>query len=87
MRLLYATLLFDKRIDVDKCMNSNSDYSCEQLDSDGLAKSGIYSYKFKKAGVYYFMVTNGETESIITLVATSAQKVNILNFILIELNP
>lgn len=47
---------------------------CHQLDADGLARSGIYSFKPKKAGCYYFRVFNGVEEFVMTVVVTSAQK-------------
>lgn len=48
---------------------------CQQLESNGLAKSGIYSFRVRKAGCYYFRIYNGENETIITLIATAAPRV------------
>ena len=74
MRLCDASLMFDRRFDTDaRCDVSNA---CAQLEANGLAKSGIYAYRFKRPGCYYFIVNNGKSETIMTIVATSVQKVD-----------
>lgn len=76
MSLSEANLLYDKKFEMDLCQESGG---CEKLETNSLTKSGVYSYKIKKAGCYYFLVMKETKKFVITLVATSAQKDHKIN--------
>ena len=71
VKLDEANLLFDKKLDTTKCKSTGG---CEELDSNGLAKAGVYCYLIRKAGVYCFSLSNGKEHFTTTVVATSVQK-------------
>lgn len=73
--MLDARLLYDKKIELDRC---DKYAGCKSLYADGLGKSGIYSYKFKKAGCYFLLVQKEDEdvpEQTLTVVVTPAEKV------------
>ena len=72
MNLIECQLLFDKRLELAKCKAAQR--PCEELDSNGLARSGVYSFRVRQAGAYYFRVFNGDEEFTVTVIATSAEK-------------
>ena len=47
---------------------------CEELDANGIARTGVRSFNVKFAGIYYFDIYDGDNVSTLTIVATSVQK-------------
>jgi hypothetical protein len=82
VRLSEARLLFDSKLKLSRCdepssSSSSSHGQCEQLDENALSRAGVYSYRIKDPGCYYFLISNGVLNSITTVIATSAQKASI----------
>ena len=72
IRLYDANLVYDKKISTDKCKVFGG---CQQLETNAILKTGIYSYRIKKPGCYYFLFKNDENAGeILTLLATSSPK-------------
>jgi plastocyanin len=74
MNLVDAQLIGDKKIEREKCKGSVAQSQCDDISSNILARSGIYSFKIKYAGCYYFAVSNGSEQFTVTIIATSAEK-------------
>lgn len=79
MNLIETQLLFDKKVEREKCKIYSFAEKCEEQTpgnstSSSLARSGVYSYKIKNAGCYYFRVFNGLEQFTVTVVATAAEK-------------
>ena len=72
IRLIDANLVYDKQLNRDKCKLFGH---CEELDFDAIYKTGIYSYRIKRAGCYSFLFKNDDNYGeIMTVLATAAPK-------------
>ena len=72
IRLYNADLVYDKKIPKDTCKLFGD---CDQLESKALLKTGVYSFRVRKPGVYYFLYKNDENRGeIITITAPSSPK-------------
>ena len=72
IRLNDASLVYDKKINKEKC---NIFGTCIQLEKDALLKTGIYSYRIKRPGCYSFLFKNDEKNAeVITIIAAAAPK-------------
>jgi plastocyanin len=72
IKLSDYSLIWNKKIDIEKCRNIKD--GCEQLDANGIARTGVRSFSIKFAGIYYFDIFDGDNISTFTIVATSVQK-------------
>ena len=46
---------------------------CDELDGNRLANTGVFAYNFPIPGIYYFEISNGESITMTTVVASSKQ--------------
>ncbi len=74
MNLIETNLVSDRKIEREKYKGSSLNEKCEDLQSNSLTRSGVYAYKIKYAGCYYFRVFNGMDEFTVTVIAPPAEK-------------
>lgn len=72
IKLTDYNLISNKKIEIEKCKVVKD--GCEQLDANGIARSGVRTFNVKYAGIYYFDIYDGDNITTLTIVATSMQK-------------